>query len=59
VPILIPTARPVAQQFSDVQLAQEDRLHGVLVYASGWIPVLIALMVWNVTLLGYRGGVSA
>jgi Zn-dependent protease len=41
------TARAVSQQFSDVPLAPGDQLHGALVYASAWIPALIALALWT------------
>ena len=45
--VRIATARAVAQQFSDAQVAPGDRIHGALVYASAWIPVVIALALWS------------
>jgi len=45
--VRIATARVVAQQFSDVHVAPGDRAHGALLYASAWIPVVIALVLWR------------
>jgi Zn-dependent protease len=43
----ITTARALVQQFTEVRPTGTDRLHAALLYAFAWVPVVLALLMWQ------------
>jgi Zn-dependent protease len=43
----IDAARALVQQFTEVRPTGADRLHATLLYAFAWVPVVLALLMWQ------------